>query len=198
MSVNIPGLGEIKLDVTIIQKNDKLEYSTEMALNDYLTTIGNNNQSTRGIITANVILAKLLFKNTACYKNWRKDSNQGGLGGVGVENWIIQNGGTLESAAKSFLESAEGKTFEEFKEVYHVHDYGKIHMYRDKNIYPYDDFIFNNINATGYEKMKNVLNKYLQYLKGDNLALPEMDKIIEKLENKMLLEVNKSIKTSHI
>lgn len=49
-----------------------------------------------------------------------------------------------------------------------------------------------------YEKIKTVLNKYLQYLKGDNLALPEMDKIIEKLENKMLLETNKSIKTSHI
>ena len=46
--------------------------------------------------------------------------------------------------------------------------------------------------------MKNVLNKYLQYLKGDNLALPQMDKIIEELENKMLLEANKSIKTSHI
>lgn len=46
--------------------------------------------------------------------------------------------------------------------------------------------------------MKTVLNKYLQYLKGDSLALPEMDKIIEELENKMLLEVNKSIKTSHI
>ena len=49
-----------------------------------------------------------------------------------------------------------------------------------------------------YEKIKTVLNKYLQYLKGDNLALPEMDKIIEKLENKMLLETNKSIKTSYI
>ena len=49
-----------------------------------------------------------------------------------------------------------------------------------------------------YEKMKTILNKYLQYLKGDNLALPEMDKIIEELENKMLLETNKSIKTSHI
>lgn len=198
MSVDIPGLGEIKLDVTIIQKNDKLEYSTEMALNDYLTTIGNNNQNVRDVITANVILAKLLFKNAGCYKNRRKDSNQGGLGGVGVENWIIQNGGTLESAAKSFLENAEGKTFEEFKKVYHVHDYGKNHMYRDKNLYPYDDFVYNNMNATGYEKMKTILNKYLQYLKGDNLALPEMDKIIEELENKMLLETNKSIKTSHI
>ena len=197
VAVDIPGLGEIKLDVTIIQKNDKLEYSTEMALNDYLTTIGNNNKNTRDVITANIILAKLLFKNASCYKNCRKDSNQGGLGGVGVENWIIQNGGTLESAAKSFLEVAEDKTFEEFKKVYHVHDYGKNHMYRDKNLYPYDDFIYNNMNATGYEKMKNVLNKYLQYLKGDNLALPQMDKIIEELENKMLLEANKSIKTSH-
>lgn len=198
IAVDIPGLGEIKLDVTIIQKNDKLEYSTEMALNDYLTTIGNNNKNTRDVITANVILAKLLFKNAGCYKNRRKDSNQGGLGGVGVENWIIQNGGTLESAANSFLEVAEDKTFEEFKKIYHVHDYGKNHMYRDKNLYPYDDFIYNNMNAASYEKMKNVLNKYLQYLKGDNLALPQMDKIIEELENKMLLEANKSIKTSHI
>lgn len=48
------------------------------------------------------------------------------------------------------------------------------------------------MNATGYEKMKNVLNKYLQYLKGDNLALPEMDKIIEELENKMESDVKVS------
>ena len=198
VAVDIPGLGEIKLDVTIIQKNDKLEYSTEMALNDYLTTIGNNNQNTRDVITANVILAKLLFKNADCYKNCRKDSNQGGLGGVGVENWIIQNGGTLESAAKSFLEVAEGKDFAEFKKVYHVHDYGKNHMYKDKNLYPYDDFIYNNMNATGYEKMKNVLNKYLQYLKGDNLALPEMDKIIEELENKMESDVKVSTEGIHM
>ncbi len=198
IAVDIPGLGEIKLDVTIIQKNDKLEYSTEMALNDYLTTIGNNNQNTRDVITANVILAKLLFKNAGCYKNCRKDSNQGGLGGVGVENWIIQNGGTLESAAKSFLKVAEDKDFAEFKKVYHVHDYGKNHMYRDKNLYPYDDFIYNNMNATGYEKMKNVLNKYLQHLKGDNLALPEMDKIIEELENKMESDVKVSTEGIHM
>lgn len=62
-------------------------------------------------------------------------------------------------------------------------------MYQDKNLYPYDDFIFNNMNATGYEKMKNVLSKYLQYLKGDNLALPEMDKVIEELESKMGCEL---------
>ena len=189
VTVNIPNLGEIKLDVTIIQKNDKLEYSTEMALNDYLTTIGSNNQNTRDVVTANVILAKLLFKNAGCYKNCRKAPDQGGLGGVGVENWIIQNGGTLESAAKSFLEVASDKDFEEFKEVYHVHDYGKNHMYRDKNLYPYDDFIYNNMNEIGYEKMKNVLNKYLAYLKGDTLALPEMDKIILDFENKMDLNV---------
>ena len=198
IAVDIPSLGEIKLDVTIIQKNDKLEYSTEMALNDYLTTIGNNNQNTRDVITANIILAKLLFKNASCYKNCRKDSNQGGLGGVGVENWIIQNGGTLESAAKSFLEASEDKDFAEFKKVYHVHDYGKNHMYKDKNLYPYDDFIYNNMNATGYEKMKNVLNKYLQYLKGDNLALPEMDKIIEELENKMESDVKVSTDGIHM
>ena len=46
--------------------------------------------------------------------------------------------------------------------------------------------------------MKNVLNKYLQYLKGDNLALPEIDKIIAELENKMSIEASKSSKTAHI
>ena len=182
VQATIPGLGTIKLDITFIQKNDKVEYSTEMALQDRMDTIYKNNPSVGDEVKANVILTKLLFKQAGCYKPARKDNKQGGMGGVGIENWITQNGGTLESAAKSFLQVSEGKSYEEFKKIYHVHDYGKNHMYKKKQKYPYDDFIFDNMNSIGYQKMQEVLRKYIRYLSGEKELFPELEAQLNFLE----------------
>ena len=186
----IPGMGKVKLDITFIKKNDKVEYSTEMALKDRLDTMEKIDSNMKNEVAANVILAKMLFKKNGCYKPYRRDASQGGLGGVGVENWIVQNGGTLESAAKSFLEASEGKSFEEFIKTYQIHDYGKNHMYEVKGYYPYDEFVYCNMankdiknGDVGYRKMQEVLKRYLRYLDGDKEALPEIDALIEELKN---------------
>lgn len=181
-TAKIPGVGDVQIDVTYVKKNDKVEYSTEMALEDRLETIKRIDPKMQREIRANIILAKLLFKQEGCYKNQFKDSLQGGLGGVGIENWILQNGGSLESAARSFLAASEGRTFEEFKKVYHVHDYGKNHMYKRKAIYPHDDFVYNNMNSTGYEKIKESLRKYLLYLQGDKTILSDLESKIQDLK----------------
>ena len=186
----IPGMGKVKLDITFIKKNDKVEYSTEMALKDRLDTMEKIDPNMKNEVAANVILAKMLLKKNGCYKPYRRDVSQGGLGGVGVENWIVQNGGTLESAAKSFLEASEGKSFEEFIKTYQIHDYGKNHMYEKKGFYPYDEFVYCNMadkdiakGNVGYRKMQEVLKRYLRYLDGDKEALPEIDALIEELKN---------------
>lgn len=189
VEATIPGLGTIKLDITFIQKNDKVEYSTEMALQDRMDTIYKSNPAVGDEVTANIILAKLLLKQAGCYKPERKDPNQGGLGGVGIEKWITQNGGTLETAANSFLKASEGKTYEEFKLIYHVHDYGKNHLYKEKKTYPYDDFIFNNMNRIGYQKMQEVLRKYIRYLSGEKDLFPELEEVLNALEQQQEKEV---------
>lgn len=189
VEATIPGLGTIKLDITFIQKNDKVEYSTEMALQDRMDTIYKSNPAVGDEVTANIILAKLLLKQAGCYKPERKDPNQGGLGGVGIENWITQNGGTLEAAANSFLKASEGKTYEEFKLIYHIHDYGKNHLYKEKKTYPYDDFIFNNMNRIGYQKMQEVLRKYIRYLSGEKDLFPELEEVLNALEQQQEKEV---------
>ena len=181
----IPGIGEVKLDITFVKKNDKVDYSTEMALQDRLDTIKNISPAMRDEVVANIILAKLLLKNAGCYSHKRKNELQGGLGGVGVENWILQNGGTLESAAKSFLQAANGKTFDEFKKEYHIHDYGKNHMYEKNNVYPYDEFVSSNMNAEGYKKMCDVLQRYLLYVNGLG-TLPEIEATINELKSEMM------------
>lgn len=189
VEATIPGLGTIKLDITFIQKNDKVEYSTEMALQDRMDTIYKSNPAVGDEVIANIILAKLLLKQAGCYKPERKDPNQGGLGGVGIENWITQNGGTLETAANSFLKASEGKTYEEFKLIYHIHDYGKNHLYKEKKTYPYDDFVFNNMNRIGYQKMQEVLRKYIRYLSGEKDLFPELEEVLNALEQQQEKEV---------
>ena len=115
-------------------------------------------------VLQNIILAKEVLKE--CYKprHAGKGKAQGGLGGVGVENWILQNGGSFERAARTFIEASNGRTFEEFKKVYTVWDFGENHMADMSGKYKHDEFVSNNMDEQGYEKMKQVLSEYILML----------------------------------
>ena len=182
VEATIEGLGKIDLDITYVQKTNKTEYSTEMSAKDRMDTLESIDPEMKDEVVANIVLAKMLLKKSDCYKPRRKSEEQGGLGGIGIENWITQNGGTLESAARSFLEASEGRSYDEFKTVYHVHDYGKNHVSRGG--YPYNDFVFDNMNATGYEKMKTALGKYINYVEGKTTSLPEIDEYLSTIRDK--------------
>ncbi len=184
IEAKVKGVGKIDLDITYIQKTNKSDYSTEMAAKDRIDTIEKIDPAMKEEVVANIVLAKMLMKKAGCYKPRRKSVEQGGLAGVGIENWIVQNGGTLETAARSFMEAAEGKTFDEFIKIYHVHDYGKNHVSEIRNSYPYNDFVFDNMNSTGYEKMQKTLSKYLDYVDGKLQSLPEIDDYISTIREK--------------
>lgn len=182
VEATIEGLGKIDLDITYVQKTNKTDYTTEMSAKDRIDTLESIDPEMKDEVVANIVLAKMLLKKSGCYKPRRKSEKQGGLGGIGIENWITQNGGTLESAARSFLEASEGRSYDEFKTVYHVHDYGKNHISRGG--YPYNDFVFDNMNATGYEKMKTALGKYINYVEGKTTSLPEIDEYLSTIRDK--------------
>ena len=158
-NVAIDGV-RIDIDISFAKKTDEIEYSTEMALNDRLAVIRKQEPTLYNYVISNILLAKQVMKENEVYKPNRGITPQGGLGGVGLENWILQYGGSFMDASKSFLEASEGKTFEEFKACYQVWDFGENHLAARKGVYIHDNFVKNNMTEEGYEKMKNALHEY--------------------------------------
>ena len=135
-----------------------------------------------------IILAKQFLKSIGAYKPARKFPDQGGLGGIGVENWILQNGGTLYSAAKSFVEIAnQCSSFEEFKSKYPLPNFGYNHMADKKGFYPHDNYV-ENMNENGYKKMKAALNIYLNKY-NNNIDNPVAETIY-KIQNSPKIEID--------
>ena len=154
----------VKIDITLIPKTDKLDYSTDECIKDRLSNIKQLDEEKYYKILENIILAKEVLKD--CYKPKHAGGGkaQGGLGGVGIENWVLQNGGSFVAAAKDFVANSEGLNFSSFKEKYTVWDFGENHMSSEKGKYLHDEFVSNNMDEDGYDKMKQTLKAYLLQL----------------------------------
>lgn len=152
----------VDIDITYDRKTDKVLYTTDECIRDRLATLKELDEDKYKQVLANIILAKRVLKDGEVYKSRNSAIAQGGLGGVGVENWILQHGGSFIEAAKSFMEASEGRSFDEFKKVYSVWDFGENHTSERKGHYPHDNFIADNMSIEGYDKMKNVLASYLR------------------------------------
>lgn len=156
-SFNMDDKTSLELQITYAKKTDKIEYSTEMAIQDKLSTIKKLYPEKYQYVVANIILAKKVLKDV--YKPY-----QGGLGGVGIENWILQNGGSFIDASRSFIEAAEGKSFAEFQSSYQIWDFGDNHLAEKRGLYPHDNFVVTNMSEEGYHNMIQTLKTYLKKL----------------------------------
>jgi hypothetical protein len=157
--VSLDGLTEpVDIDITFVQKTNKVQYSTDMALTDRLTNIKKQSEQKYQQVLANIIYAKQFLKAAGAYKPRRSPEAKGigGLGGVGIENWVLQHGGSFQQAARDFLTVADNySSFEDFRTYYPVWDYGENHKgIRSK---PHDNFVADNMNQEGYERMKQAL-----------------------------------------
>lgn len=161
-SVQIDTDISVDIDITFTEKNDKVLYSTDMALQDRLATIQRNDPEKYKYVVANILLAKQVLKKAEAYKPNRGEIPQGGLGGVGIENWILQNGGSFIDAARSFVEASDGKSFSEFKSTYQIWDFGDNHLAERRGQYAHDNFVANNMSEAGYQKTVVALKEYLK------------------------------------
>ena len=157
--VSIDGLAEpVDIDITFAQKTNKVQYPTDAALADRLSNIKNQSETKYQQVLANIIYAKQFLKAAGAYKPRRSPEAEGigGLGGVGIENWVLQHGGSFKQAARDFLTIADScSSFEDFCAHYPVWDYGENHKgIRSK---PHDNFVADNMNPEGYERMKEAL-----------------------------------------
>ncbi|MDR1917788.1 MAG: hypothetical protein LBQ05_02260, partial [Christensenellaceae bacterium] len=98
---------------------------------------------------------------------------QGGFGGVGVENWVLQNGGSLVTAIKSFLDAANGKSLAEFQKAYPIWDFGENYLAKKNGKYPHDNFV-NNLNEAGFQKMRETLTQTLSQLQSQTQSQPKL------------------------
>ena len=152
----------IDLDITFTTKTDSVLYSTDMALKDRLETIKEQDEQKYNYVVANILQAKKVLKKANAYKPNRGDNPEGGLGGVGIENWILQHGGSFYDAAKSFVAAADGKSFEDFLHTYEIWDFGDNHLAEKRGKYSHDEFIANNMSREGFIKMTSALKEYLK------------------------------------
>ena len=157
--VSIDGLAEpVDIDITFAQKTNKVQYPTDAALADRLDNIKQQSETKYQQVLANIIYAKQFLKAAGAYKPRRSPEAEGvgGLGGVGIENWVLQHGGSFKQAARDFLAVADSySSFEDFCAHYPVWDYGENHKgIRSK---PHDNFVADNMNPEGYERMKQAL-----------------------------------------
>ncbi len=203
--VQIDNDTNVDIDITFSPKTDKISYSTDMALQDRLSTIKELNPEKYKYVVANIILAKKVLKQANAYKPNRGDEPQGGLGGVGVENWILQNGGSFKDAAESFIKAAEGKSFEEFKNSYYIWDFGENHLSERRDIYSHDNFIANNMSEIGYKKMVQSLKEYVknhsksvESLAEESIELQKDVTFLDEIEYDQQIQEKSIIKSDNI
>lgn len=160
----------LDIDITFVGKSDSIVYSTDMCFQDRLHNIYNQDKEKYNLVIANIILAKQVLKKGNVYKSQYAKIPQGGLGGSGIECWILQNGGSFIDAAKSFLDAAEGRTFEEFCKIYPIWRLGEGYMRDRKGEYLHENFVYSNMNEMGYSKMTKILKDYIIKCQKNNFA----------------------------
>ncbi len=146
----------LDIDIGFASKSDLSVYGSHDAIRDKLNYIKNHNgQQAYEQTIANVILTKQTLKEGHAYKK----QEDGGFGGVGVENWILANGGSMENAFNSFrnaaYENGQRLPYERFKEKYRLLDPGTNIKFQS-----HDNFI-DVLKPEGYEKMLNTIDSYL-------------------------------------
>lgn len=155
--VNIDGK-EVEIHIKFTNRTTHLSIMTDDALKSRLDLIKLQSPENYELVIANILLAKEILMRSQVYKSPRAGGC--GISGIGVENWILQNGGSILDAIYSFLEDADGKTFTQFKDSYEIWDFGENRLASKYGLYPHDNFI-DNLSDEGYEKMLRCLKEFL-------------------------------------
>jgi hypothetical protein len=150
----------IDLDIGFSQRQNIEQLETHTAIQAKLDWIKKNlGEPIYEETLANIRLAKKILKENGVYKKGSGTEGQGGLGGIGVETWILQNGGSLETALRTFYRAShkEGKPlhFEDFKKEYPIYGAG-VNIQK-----PGIENFMDNMTPEGYQKMIEVAKKYV-------------------------------------
>ncbi len=174
----IPGIADtLDIDISFVPKTDTINYTTDEAIKDKLRTIEKTAPTKYNYVLANIIYAKKILKEAGCYyKNGHSKCVAGGLGGVGIENWILAHHGSFIEAAEDFLDVAKNyPDYEDFKRHYTIWDFGENFYFgkddkHDRITDKYENFVCSNMTSDGFEKMKKALALTLEKIKREDTS----------------------------
>lgn len=141
----------VDIDVCFVKKSELVNFGSHNAVEQKLQWINNNlGEEYYQNVIANIALAKQILKKGGAYKK----IEQGGIGGIGVENWILSNKGNFLEAAKNFLNAARNGNgnidLKEFEKKYQIIDPGN-------NLFkPGHENFTEHLTRSGYEAMIKV------------------------------------------
>ena len=167
--VKIEGLDcPVDIDVTSETKRLEVEYSSDLCVRDRLSNIKQNfGEEAYNQVIDNIIVAKKRLKEIGAYKKSTSvgGTELGGFGGIGVENWILQNGGSFLLAMETFLDNTVDEngaeiSFEKFKKKYPIYDFGQNHR-TSQTKGSYDHYI-DGLTLKGFESMKTEFKEILK------------------------------------
>lgn len=170
--VKIEGLEPtVEVDITTQSKRLETEYTSDMCIREKLDSIKRTyGDEQLNVVIDNILVAKKVLKENGLYKKTCSigSTGYGGFGGIGVENWILQNGGSFINAMQTFLENTideDGNEieFEKFKKRYPIYDFGQNHMYKKGNSgdkREHDHYI-EGLSECGFTKMKEFFKTLL-------------------------------------
>lgn len=146
---------DIDVDIAITSKSDLRVFASHDTIAAKLDSIAQKyGDEVRDRVVANIILTKQVLKEGHAYKK----KEHGGIGGIGVENWILQNEGNMTKAFLSFYQAAHNQgqrvPLSELRKKYHIRDAGI-----NVKFLSHDDYVFL-LKEDGYNAMLDTIDKY--------------------------------------
>lgn len=148
----------IDVDVSFVKKSELSVYGSHDAIEQKLAWVKDNvGENAYEQIVANIILTKRILNEGQAYKR----VEHGGFGGIGVENWILANKGNMETAFRTFYETArrvgaDANGFGKFKREYKILNAG-VNVKR-----LFHDNYTANMSLEGYQAMVRVIGDYIE------------------------------------
>lgn len=156
----------VDIDVTYVSKPEVEGMPSHAVVEQRLRAVEQSTPQEADLVRANIVYAKQVLKRFNVYKKL-----DGGLGGLGVENWILQHGGSFAKARESVLRAAideQGsiRSFEDCAARYAIPDPG-VNLTSDSvekgatgyGQYRHDNFFYflNRDGSDGYGKFIHAL-----------------------------------------
>ncbi len=146
----------VDIDIAFVSKSELAVYGSHDAVKEKLDWINQHHGADAWKdVVANIVVAKDVLKKAEAYKKFE----HGGMGGIGVENWILAHGGNFERAAQAFWRAAHNEsgglfTLSDFQDHYQVIDPGV-----NVKFQAHDNFI-RILKEQGYQNMLKVIGEY--------------------------------------
>lgn len=150
----------VDIDIGLGSRSELAVFDSHEALREKYEWIRENlGEEALMEVVANVVLAKRFLKHAAAYKKAQMGAGEGGMGGIGIEHWVMQNHGNMREAFTSFIKAAvrDGSLvpLDEFKAGYRIIDPG-MNIKKGRH----DNFVLG-LTESGYANMASAIAEHL-------------------------------------